>query len=166
LSAAVAAGIACLYFIPVYLLVGDPLMSIERYRKAVGAGTLPLSLPFVNVIQSYREMIHEDTGGSWVRYVVWHLILLASLVFLISSRARWRLLNEHPAEATFAVVYLAFLVSFAYIGVAWHLPRYIIPLLPMALYLMKDILPKNRWIVYSGVALSAGIAGLLSMRGF
>jgi hypothetical protein len=68
-------------------------------------------------------------------------------------------LNQYPAEASFAALYLAFLISYAYIGIAWHLPRYFIPLLPSILFLMKDILPKTRWIIYSGVALAAVIAG-------
>jgi hypothetical protein len=166
LAAALAAGVACLYFIPVYLLVGDPLMSVERYRKDSGISGLPLALPFVAMIQSYREMIHEGAGSDWVRYITWPLISLASLAFLASNRARWRPLNQHPAEATFAALYLIFLVCLPYIGIAWHLPRFVIPLLPIALFLMKDLLPKSRWIVYSGVGLSAVIAGRTGVNGF
>jgi hypothetical protein len=157
---ALAAGVACLYFIPVYLLLGDPLINIERYRSDWGASGVPLSLPFSTMIESYRKMTHEGAWGYWTHFIMWPLIVLASLAFLVFSKARWRLLNEHPVEAAFAALYLAFLVSYAYIGIAWHLPRFIIPLLPMLLFLMRDMLPKSRWIVYSGVALTAVIAGV------
>jgi len=159
-SAAIAAVIAGLYFIPIYVLLGDPFISIERYREDSGASGFPLALPFVTVIQSYGVMIHAGARDRWVGYIMWPLILTASIVFLVSSKARWGLLNEHPVEATFAVLYLAFFASVAYIGIAWHLPRYIIPLLPIMLFSMKDILPKNIWVVYAGVALSAVVAGV------
>ena len=97
-SAALAASVACLYFIPIYLLVGDPLINIERYRTDWGESGFPLTLPFVTMIQSYREMTHTGTWGGWSRYIMWPLILLVSLAFLVSRKARWRLLNEHPAE--------------------------------------------------------------------
>ena len=159
LSSFLTCGIAGLYLLPIYLLTGDPMISFERYRDDWGASRFPLALPFTSMIHSYKDFIQTRTWAGWVGYVTWPIILMGLTAFIVSSKPRSRVLNENPVETLFVALYLAFLVSYNF-KIAWHFPRFVIPVVPTLLFWMKDFLPKNRLLIYPAVVLSAVLAGV------
>ena len=65
---------------------------------------------------------------------------------------------SYPAELTFAIAYLCFFACYSYGEVARHLPRFAIPVMPFLLFIARNWLPNNRFLVWPMAVLSALIA--------
>jgi hypothetical protein len=63
-------------------------------------------------------------------------------------------------------MYILFIVSYNYAeGVAWDLPRFLMPIYPLLLLSLRNWIPKNRLVLWAAAGLSALMASA-AMVGF
>jgi uncharacterized BrkB/YihY/UPF0761 family membrane protein len=70
------------------------------------------------------------------------------------------------AEPLFALVYTLFLISYNYRDIPLHIHRFVIPVVPLLLFSLRDWIPRDRRVLWVAAAISAilSCAPLLYLR--
>lgn len=165
-------AIGVLYVVPLRVILGSPLASLSGYRGDWASNGALLTYPFGALIPSYYSCFRDWRWTAIILSPLWLLLLVVGMVAMWLPRNRRRFSAMNAAEALFASVYTFFLISFntsAFIAVA--LPRYMLPIVPLLLFSLRDWIPRDRRVLWAGALLSAlvasaGIVGFKNVFGF
>jgi uncharacterized BrkB/YihY/UPF0761 family membrane protein len=74
-------------------------------------------------------------------------------------------------EAIFASIYTFFFISYDYVGVFGDFTRFMIPVVPLLLFSLRDWIPRDRRVLWGGAVLSAllsaaAVVGFKNVFGF
>lgn len=155
---AVAAGIVALaYLLPVYLLTGDPFFQVRLYSADWQLHDFPfahhglVTLPGLRLAQGFYYL--HDYWRGWnasLRKLLWISVTFGGAVRLWTPR-RWL---ELPAvEQIFACGYSGFLICYNFDYVALYVERFVLPVLPCILFLLRNWIPVDRRILWPLVVL-------------
>lgn len=150
-------GVGALYLAPLRSLLGTTSASFTGYQKDWGAQGWPLTYPFGAMVPSYLAGFHEMRWTVFVFAAVWPIFAIVGMVVMCLPRVRQRLWL-YPSETLFAWTYLLFFVVFNNEDMAVSFARYILPVLPLLLFAMRDWIPRDRRLLWAGAALSALLA--------
>ena len=154
-------AVGVLYVVPVWMILGNPLASFTAYRDAAWAwdphGWL-VTLPFRAVVSSYVAGFHDTRWTVLVICTVWPVIALTGMAAMWLPRGHQRFL-PFQQEAVFASMYTLFLLTFnAPEYIVWSLPRYLIPVVPLLFFALRDWIPRDRRALWGSALLSAWLA--------
>ena len=148
------------YLLPLRTLAGNLFVNFTGYREDWGptGNGCPLTYPFGALVPSYLLSLHSN--NRWYMLVFYSAWLVGgclgiAAVWLPRNR-RW--FSSHPSEALFASIYALFLLSYNYRDIAWFIPRFFIPVLPLLLYSLRDWIPRKRRLLWELALLSALVA--------
>ncbi len=163
--------VGVLYFLPVWNILGTPFASFAGYRIQAGGEVGPqgwlITYPFGALIPSYLLGLRTLRWPIFPLPVMWLVLALAGVGAMWLPFNRQRFSPMIQPEALFASIYTLFLVSFnAKSFIAFGLPRYLIPALPMFLFSLRDRIPRDRRLLWGGAVLSAllSAAALVGFR--
>lgn len=168
-------AIGVLYLVPLRVILGSAFANFSGYKSDTegwGTNGWPLTYPFGALIPSYLTAFHSLRWTCIVFSPVWLLVALVGTVAMWLPRIRPRFSAGNQSEALFASIYILFLVSFNAIDyIAQSIPRYLIPVLPLLLFALRDWIPRYRRVIWVGAILSAlvasaGIVGFKNVFGF
>lgn len=156
LCTGVAMVIGALYVLPFWIYFGDPLYQVHSYKMNDWHSGFPIGLPFKaissNFFHNQQPMTNVLLTLGWVLFV---LIGTAAM-----ARKQFRdYIREHPSEAWFALLYIAFI--FSYNSSTWaraEIVRFAIPAVPFVLFSLSDWIPKSRRVMYGVAVVSAALA--------
>ncbi len=156
LCTGVALVIGTLYVLPFWIYFGDPFYQVHSYKMNDWHSGFPISLPFQAIGSGF---LHTQQPLTNVLLTLgWVLFLLIGAVTM-ARRSFRTYIREHPSEAWFALLYIAFI--FSYNSSTWaraEIVRFAIPALPFVLLSLSDWLPRSRILLYSLGVLSAALA--------
>jgi hypothetical protein len=149
-------GIGILYIMPIWTLYGSPFTNFTQYRGDWGASGWPLTYPFHTLATSYWEFLHLD----FIHWYTFANFSISVALALVGTAAMWlhRTREEfplYPTETLFASLYTLFLISYNYHYIVGHFPRYLLPIVPILLYALRDWIPRVRPLLWVGAMLSA-----------
>jgi hypothetical protein len=156
LCTGVALVIGVLYVLPFWIYFGDPLYQVHSYKVNDWHSEFPIGLPFQAIGTSF---VHDHQPLTNV------LLTLGWVVFvLIGTGAMARkgfrnYIREHPPEAWFGLLYIAFI--FSYNSSTWaraEFVRFAIPALPFILLSLNNWIPKSRVLLYTAATVCAALA--------
>ncbi len=152
-----ALGIGALYTWPVKHYLGNPFGNVALYQQNDWHGGLPFGVPFLAIL--------KDTfprNAPWSNLVfTWGWILFVLIAFVVAIR-RGELrqyAREHTAEAWFVILYA--IALYTYSAPAWarsNFPRFALPLLPWALFFLRQYLPTDRRVIWGLVVVGPVLA--------
>jgi hypothetical protein len=150
-------GIGVIYLIPLKVVAGNPFYNFIAYQEDWGGHRWPVTIPFGALIPSY------SVGRNFVRWPVMAMFVVWVGVTLVAIAAIWLPRNRewaqlHPAEPLFACVYTFFFLSYNFIYISMFYPRFLIPVLPMYLFSLRDWIPRSRPLLWAGAITSALLA--------
>jgi hypothetical protein len=155
IGAAIGAGVGVLYVIPMVLIYGNALASVQSYRTQDWASSSPVTFPLVPIIRSAMVTAGDIRLPLKLLIGAWVLVVLAGVIKLAVSRDFRIYAREHIVEAIFFFSYSLFLFSYNANVWAWqHFPRFAIPVLPFVLLAFHRRLPSSKWLL-CGVAAAA-----------
>jgi hypothetical protein len=146
------------YLVPVYLLTGDALAQPRLYSadwrvhhfSLAHSGIL--TFPALRLVQGFYNL--HDRWNSWPAAVLrffWILTTIGGAILLWTPR----LARKLPlVERIFGCAYTAFLVCYNFDYIALYIPRFILPALPLVLFVARKWIPQDRRILWPLVALS------------
>ncbi len=155
-SLCAAAAIGALYLALMRVATGDPLISAKMYSSHIWKSNGPFSFPFARLVISSVHRLQNEPWSQMVQPVVC-MVLLGFGVFALVKHAR-ESLKEYPAELFFVVAYLIFVAFYNDHDLAGFLPRLAIPVYPFLIFCWRTRLPKNRFVYWPLVVISALIA--------
>lgn len=152
-AAAVVAVAAALYVIPLYLLTGDALVQLKMYSTVWKKHTFPLAnaglltFPGLRLAQSFFYL-RETRWKLWtaaIQTLFWVLVALLGAV-LMWMNARSKALP--PVDRVFGCAYTGFVVCYNYDLIAMYIDRFLLPVLPLILYGVRQWIPVRRRILW------------------
>lgn len=153
----VALAAAAAYLIPVYLLTGDALVQPRLYSSAWQVHEFPLAhggiltFPALRLLQSFFYFYDRSSGPGAVLRLIWILAAVGGVILLWTPRCSSEL---PPVERIFGCAYTTFLVCYNFDFMALYIPRFILPALPLLLFVVRKWIPCNRRILWPLAALS------------
>jgi hypothetical protein len=160
-------AVGVLYCIPVRMVMGTPFANFTAYKDDWGSNGWPITYPFGAVVPGLLAALHGD-ARRWrlIWFAAWLIIALAGAVAIWRPRSWDGILTNYHAEALFTSLYLLFFLSYNYGGIVRFFPRFVIPVLPLFLFSMRDKIPRDRRLLWVAAALSAllGAADVVSFR--
>ena len=152
--------IGALYLTLVGSLTGDPWINFRTYRVDWNTGW-PVGPPFMALIHSAVPLFRRFGWWGGMRVMVIVAITAAAGIHAAYRLVRgcWSLLPE--AEATFAVLVVAFLLCYPFRNMAYEWPRFLIPAVPILTAAHRSIVPNGRrflWVVVLANAATLSIA--------
>jgi Gpi18-like mannosyltransferase len=164
--------IGILYMVPLWIIVGRPFANFTGYSPDWGHHGWPITYPFGVLVPAYLTAIFS--GTRWYTLVflaAWPVFALVSTLKIWGPGKRQNFLAPYPAEALFATIYVSFFLSYPYTGVIWYFSRFLIPVLPLLLFSLRDWIPKDRRVLWAATVLSAllssaAMVGLRNVFGF
>jgi Gpi18-like mannosyltransferase len=161
----IGSAIGVLYVVPVWIILGNPFANFVGYRRHWGPHGWALTYPFGALIPSYVSAFHEMRWTVFVFSVVWPMVALLGVVAMWLPQNRWRLWM-YQSEALFAWMYVLFFVTYNDVEVAVSFDRYMLPVLPLLLFAMRDWIPRDRRVLWGAAVLSAllSAAAVVSFR--
>ncbi len=148
-------AIGVLYVMPLGVLYGNPFANL-LYRGDWGPHGWPITYPFGALISSFRMTLHTDTR--WYTFVysaVWPILALVAIIVAWLPRRRKLLWANYQAEVLFATTYTLFFLSYNYIEIFWFISRFLIPVLPLLVFSMRDWIPHDRRVLWGAAVFSA-----------
>jgi hypothetical protein len=155
--ALIGLGTGVLYVVPLWIVLGNPFANFVGYRGDWGPRGWPLTYPFGAMGPSYYAAFHEMRWTVFVFSAVWVIVLLVGMAAMCLPSNRQRLWTYQP-EALFAWMYTLFFIVFNNVDMAVSFARYILPVLPLLLFAMRDWIPRDRRLLWGGALLSALLA--------
>jgi len=155
-TALIGLGIGILYVVPIWIHYGSPFASLIQYQRDLGTRGWPLTYPFHTLATSYWEFVHLES----IHWYTFANFAFCVALALVGTAAMWllRTCEEfplYPTETLFASLYTLFLISYNYPYIAGHFPRYLLPVVPILLYSLRDWIPRVRPLLWAGAVLSA-----------
>jgi hypothetical protein len=158
--------------VPLWIIVGRPFANFTGYSPDWGHHGWPITYPFGVLVPAY--LIAIFSGTRWYTLVflaAWPVFALVSTLKIWGPGKRQNFLAPYPAEALFATIYVSFFLSYPYTGVIWYFSRFLIPVLPLLLFSLRDWIPKDRRVLWAATVLSAllssaAMVGLRNVFGF
>jgi len=152
---AIGSGMGILYVVPVWRLYGSPFVHFIQYRGDWGAHGWPLTFPFRTLLASYLQFVHMDTH--WYTFANFAVCLSLALVGTI---ALWlphagQKPRRYESETVFASLYVLFLLSYNYLYIVGDFPRFLLPVVPILLYSLRDWIPRFHTLLWIGGVMSA-----------
>ena len=165
-----AALVVCAYLIPVYLLTGDPFFQVRLYGGDWQLHDFPLAhrglltLPGLRLAQGFYYL-HDywRSSNASLRKLAWIGAAFGGAALFWNPR-RWP--DLPPVERMFACTYAAFLLCYNFDYVALYVERFLLPVLPCVLFLLREWIPVNRLILWPFVALSIVFNSVLLFHRF
>lgn len=132
-AAGVAAGVAIAYGIPLYLAFGSLFANFRGYRSDWRPYGPIVTLPLVPVVRSFAAQAYTAKWTLQASNAVWVMFAAVAAVIGARSRSLAAYCRRYPFEVLFAGAYFVFLLSFNVDYIVEHWPRYLIPVMPVAL---------------------------------
>jgi hypothetical protein len=165
LATATGAATGAAYLIPMALIYGNPFASVQSYQAQDWAGSSPVTLPFVAIINGARSTSGAVRLPLQILIGLWVVAVVGGLLRMATSRKFRSYALDHAVEGIFVLLYAAFLLCYNSDVWAWqHFPRFAIPLLPFVLLAFQDKLPNSRRLL-CGVALVSVLCVVLPKAG-
>ena len=152
----IGVAIGVLYVVPLWTLLGNPFENFIAYREVSGLGLDGwwLTFPFVHLVREYLGSLHSERWALLVLPPIWLAAAMVGVVLMWLPRHRQRFSPYRP-EALFASIYMLFLASFNAYQVGLNLPRFLLPILPLCLFALRDWIPRARAVLWAGAVVSA-----------
>ena len=154
----VALTVAAVYLIPVYMLTGDALVQPRLYSADWQVHEFPLAhrgivtLPALRLLQGFYYL--HDRWNSWpaaILRLAWIVAAVGGAILLWTPR----LARELPlVERIFGCAYTTFFVCYNFDYITLYIPRFILPALPLVLFVLKKWIPQDRRILWPMATLS------------
>ncbi len=152
-------GVGVLYVVPLWIILGSPFANFIGYRGDWGPQGWPLTYPFGALVPSYLMALYADTRWYTLAFLaVWPVMALAGAVMIWLPGNRRRFSAMYQPEALFASIYTLFLLSYNYLGVVWYFSRFLVPIVPLLVFSMRDWIPRDRRVLWGAAVLSALLA--------
>jgi hypothetical protein len=149
-------AIGVLYVVPVWMILGSPFGNFVGYRDCWGTHRWPLTYPFSAWVSSYLLALYGNTRWYMlVFFAVWPVVALAGTVAIWLPGNRQRFSAMYQPEALFASMYTLFFLSYTDAALDVVLSRFLIPVLPLLLFSLRDWIPRNRRVLWGGAVVSA-----------
>jgi hypothetical protein len=158
--------IGVLYVIPLWRLYGTPFANFMGYRGDWGPHGWPLTYPFGALISSFLASLQKARWYSLTLFAAWPLLALVSTVAIWLPRNRHGFLAKYQPEALFASIYTFFYFSYNNGEIVWLFSRFLIPVLPLLVFSLRDWIPHDRRLLWAAAVLSALLssAGLVHFK--
>jgi hypothetical protein len=148
-------AVGALYVVPLCILVGNPFVNFIGYRGCWGTHRWPLTYPLGGWISTYISALYGNTRWYMlVFFAIWPVVALAGTVAIWLPRNRERF-SQYQPEALFASIYTLFFLSYTDGVLAASFTRFLIPVLPLLLFSLRDWIPRDRRVLWGGAVLSA-----------
>ena len=151
-------GMTAMYFWPVWKITGDPLISFRLYAGDDWKGSIPLTWPFHLLISEPFTTIRHERWTHTAISLIWSAVTMVCAVLLCRRRVAMNFLRGFPVEALFCYSYLAFFLCYDAEGVGLRMAQYILPILPIILFIVRDSLPQKRSLLWGMAAISSVMA--------
>lgn len=154
-------GIGALYVIPVWIILGNPFANFVAYQQDLKSLGQPLTYPFGAFKFSFMETLHS--GATWYHlayFVVWVAGVVVGIVAMWSPSNRKRFSGAWMPEALFASIYSLFFLTYNYIGIATHFTRFLLPVVPMLVFSLREWIPHDRRVLWMAAMLTAVVASV------
>jgi hypothetical protein len=164
----VGVTIGVLYVIPLWIFFKTPFANFVGYRGDWGPDGRPITYPFKALISSFLAALHSH-NASWYTlalFVAWPLVALLCVLAMWLPGRRRALVARHLPEALFASIYVLFFFLYNNSEICWLYSRFLIPVLPLLVYSCRELIPRDRRILWGTAMLSALLssAGLVHFR--
>jgi hypothetical protein len=155
----IALAVGVLYVVPLWIILGSPFANFTGYRRDWETHGWLITYPFGALISNYLTGLRGLRWPNFPLPVVWLVLGSTGITMMWLPRNRQGFLRIIQPEVLFASFYTLFLVSFnAADYIAYALPRYLIPVLPTFLFSLRDWIPRDRRVLWTGAVLSALLA--------
>jgi hypothetical protein len=152
-------GIGTLYIAPIWLLCGNPFANYALYQAGGDWGPhgLPITYPFGALISSFLAALHHQNARWYTLtlFAAWPTLALLSATMIWRPRNRQGFLLRYRPEALFASAYFLFFFLYNNFEVVWLFSRFLIPVLPILVFSLRDWIPKDRRVVWGAAVMSA-----------
>jgi hypothetical protein len=152
-------AIGALYVAPLWILLGTPFANFIGYRGDWGPTGWPLTYPFGALVSSYfgalRLHLHWYTLA---HFAAWPMVALVGAVTVWLPQNRGKFSGLRQPEALFASLYVLFCLTYNNFEVVWHFSRFVIPVLPLLVFAMRDWIPRDRRVLWGAAILTALLA--------
>jgi hypothetical protein len=145
-------GVGVLYLVPLKIILASPFANFILYRRFWGSRGWPLTYPFGALVPSYLFAFHVMRWPFFVFCLTWLIVCLVGTVAMCLPRHR---LSAWPAEQLFGFLYLAFLFTYSCDEVCPSFDRFLLPVLPLLLFALRDWIPHDRRLLWGAAILSA-----------
>ncbi len=152
-------AIGVLYIVPLWLIYGNPFANFIFYQAGGDWGThgWPLTYPLGALISSFLAALH-DHNVRWYTltlFAVWPLVAVVSTAAIWLPRNRQGFLARYTAEALFASLYTLFFILYNNFEIIRLFSRFLIPVLPLLVFSMRDWIPRDRRLLWGAAIFSA-----------
>lgn len=157
-GSAVALAMAAVYLIPIRLLTGDAFFQIKLYSADWQEHAFPLAhrgiltFPMLRLVQGFFYL-HErwsSVPASAFR-IAWILVAVGGAILLWIPRYS----RELPLpERIFGCAYTTFLVCYNFEVITIYILRFILPALPLLLFVVRKWIPQDRRILWPLAAIA------------
>ena len=157
-----SSAIGGLYLWHVARVFGTPFANFVGYRRDWGASGFPFTYPLHAIIPSYIMLAHQIKATSVIWFAIWPVAAVVGLwaPFRRINRTEW-----NRPELFFAFAYCTFLYVYNLSVMSENFSRFLIPVLPILIWGMRDCLPKSRAIIWS-LALICSVCSVAALVGF
>jgi hypothetical protein len=152
-------GIGALYVGSVWRLVGSPIGGgfAGFYQSSWGPYRWPVTFPFRVWVSTFLVAFGQTRWYRLAFFAVWPVLASLGIILMWLPRHRQRF-SGRLHEALFASLYTLFYLSFVDAALDVSLPRYLIPVLPLLLFSLRDWIPRDRRVLWAAAMLSALVA--------
>jgi hypothetical protein len=161
-------AIGTLYVVPICLLFGNPFANFVLYRAGGDWGPhgWPLTYPFGALISSFLTALHHQNARWYTLtlFVAWPTLALVGATMIWLPRNRQGFLLKYQTEALFASFYTLFFILYNNFEVVWLFSRFLIPVLPLLVFSLRDWIPKDRRVLWGAAVLSALLSSATIVR--
>lgn len=146
----VTAGLMALYLLPIVVIAHDPRVTYQGYQGDWFPGGLPSIVPFVALVPNWLWLVGISPLAAATTAVCFAMTIvgIGRLWWVPPS-------TERRLERVFATVYVFFMIVSPFEGIAFHFPRYMLPVFPMVFGALEDWLPRSRTVMWP-MALASG----------
>ncbi|MGO8788523.1 MAG: hypothetical protein ACLQVL_14235 [Terriglobia bacterium] len=150
-------AIGVLYVIPLGIFFGTPFANFIGYHGDWGPRGWPLTYPFGALISSFLAALHNHNVRWYTLtlFVAWPLVAVVSTVAIWLPRNRQGFVAKYRSEALFASIYTLFLLLYNNFEIVWLFSRFLIPVLPLLVFSLRDWIPRDRRVLWGAGVLSA-----------
>jgi hypothetical protein len=154
--------VGVLYMIPMQVYYGDPLANFHFYQGQDWHTSSPVSIPFVPLLHGVLTSSVPATT-IW-RELFWVLLTASGVTAMIATRRFRRFAAAHKVEATFAALFAVFVFSYNSDWGFLEFARYVLPLVPLALFALETFLPRDRRLLWVIAPVSAMLAAASALN--